>query len=910
MTSSFSGNGTTRLHKNYLPLGTVAAPFPMMGVTDLEVPDGSGGTVRRKGNVLWLMRNDKAPLPFYTARPKEEALAILMREIPSPSLLPGLVKMIEQSAPDSKNRIILFLGEHGTGKTRLAEVFAKASDSRPPVFIDCGGRNLFDLFYETVLDSPATLRSAVDKYLQQGQLSPIRIAFLQQGLGQAFEIAADGKTCRIVWDSIGTPPPKKNKDDIVLDSMTLSKWALDCLEHFCSLEGIQVGGSGNALGLQTREGPIIRAWKEDRQVILDEYTKGQKGTDNAYQTFLQFMNGERDWAVIKNRLSVNGQEQSVEFRFDRRNMGSNFRISLTGNKSSDGPTTVDLSASAYSRIPVVEVEKPSRLDWTQSASYILTGVPLSTWATLYKFQAEKDKPGFAREMVAMLTAARSPEEMDMIPAVYAARLGQWEQTLEAARNLAEFYKLWTDVTTPDSELLSQGNMVSVATEIDRPYSAMVAMGFRRFLQHIGRAGKPRAEVDLSEPVSLFSMETALKSTSADVTPATTLAHFGTNLHGVIMEEIMATTKGKPATQGWLLENLDRLFDPVTARRLDIDPFVDLGGEAAFRALHRLVNWNAGNQTGKAVALSETAVAQLLRDRVAEVKKAEVAGESVFVTLSGNRDAKTGLAWIQDMGKTPGQIPAGIKVSDFLPADIFAASLVQGINGSGVLDIVRKGFVWKDHMKDKPDFQRGAAWNESLEIVDGNHSSGVHVNTFFLQYPGLRLTDPQDPARITLEVPAHTRVAHIVEKKGPEGSQILLVADGIPETLADILKSQKITVVERSAPGSAAKTDRWVREVLGDGKALTDSEIKKIIGAFTLRNVIPVGVHDNGLGNLLTGRDMKVVAPVIIRTTPAPKDSVTAAMTQNVQQAAKQVPPPPAVASVAAPGQRAVRAAAP
>jgi hypothetical protein len=831
------------------PLGVPGLPYPIIhyGV------NASGEVVEQ----LSVVESTTEPLMMYSAQSYERVIGQMMREMPVPSMLPIVEEGLLRRRPEHRNKTMFMIGDAGFGKSHLAKLIGKVRDPRGPIVVDCGDRNLNDLLFETTLDHGEALRQAVDSRLLSNSLSDTRIKLLKDGLGDAFEKGGTGYA--INWNIIGRQlnPAAEN----TTDSLTLAQRALTALEAFCRLEGIPTDNA-NALGLRMREGDLIRAYREGREIVLDEYNKSKEGTDRGLQTVLQFLNGEIDESIVENKLKVHGKEETYRFTFQRSEMPIGFFVTFTGNAEKDGIGTRALSRSAYDRLQPILIGDPTNLDWEHRISQLLTGLPLSTLYRIHKEQADADKDAFGKELIALRRLGLSPESCAVVSPLQITLLQHWPQTLQAVEMLAKFYEQWTGLTNPDSPLLEKQEMAQLADEIDSAYRDKVSIGFRRVIQNIEAASLMRPASKDAKQVGRLSVLLASKNTLAtQETDRDVSAQFGTNLSRAILQTVGNTTVGKPQLRAFLLKLAGDvgIIDPQLqqARRsekaslptlLDIDPYAAVGGEVSLRALRgvlfaHLKTQHSDIQIAKPDAIPLSALAVAL-GVIATEEPQLLEGEHAAMPVLNENPAYgkfVGTAGIID-GAVLEEEDRKIAPARLVSVDTFAASLVlklPNFSKDELWDVAN----WSEIVAEKA----GKSFSNSASVAyaDGSHQSGLKITT-------LQLRHSERNEAVT---------AHFLIGKNLEGKdKLLLIADGLSAGMQQHLANYNIVTVNRSNPDDAVQVDQW----LSAGQPLLIKDKESLKTAFALRNNLTAADDNRSLRDLLLDGNIKATAPVMVQ----------------------------------------------
>lgn len=530
--------------------GVTGRPYPMLKTVQKNI-DGKKVPVQE-----WrVMEDDNKPTIIYSDKPEAEVMGQLYRNMPKPSMLEFFIDGLNKRLPNSMNRIEFVKGYPGAGKTFLAGVHASLRTTKKPIFVDCGGKNLHDLLWETVLDfeSDKGFFDELDIKAAAGELNPVSKELLKNALGEAYN--EDAKTGRVVflWDRIGNSDTTQGRPDDYMDTV---KSTLESIRH---LEGLDKGGQ-NALGLKMIPGPIYNAFTQDRPIILDEYNKSKEGTDDCMQTILQFFRGEGPGEITIQSPLKNEGKGGKSYTLNRDQMGPNFFVTAAGNAVIDGVTTRELSESANQRWNPYTIAKSTEDDWLHAWTQFATGVPISTlFKTGYKNGANQwdtDPEAFREFLYNRRTDGLSDDEIAMIPDESFDFIQNWKLFFKDCKKLASFCHKWSFMLDPDNIDLKGVDDARVMEEIDEPeYRKEVAMGYRKIItwleivRHNFATSKPLSQSDGYE---IGRYDTTPDLIQSEMEP--TSLNYGTRLNQIIIEEILRHTygRGKMATYEQLM----------------------------------------------------------------------------------------------------------------------------------------------------------------------------------------------------------------------------------------------------------------------------------------------------------------------------------------------------------------------
>lgn len=535
----------------YVAVGTPELPYPAThfvndknGMLSLEI-----GTIADR----------KRPLTIYADRDPAHVVGLLYRKMAIPSLLHAQKEAILRRAPDSNNRLMAIFGDPGSGKSHMAKLMARMRDTREAEVIDCGGRYMGDLLFEQVIDFGEDFKTALTTRIRSGLLSEKSIKIFDEEFPHALIKDSDNKVININWDAMTEPKNRgtKEKPEYESSEETVTR-VMNILENTIAKWESIPSQTVNTVGIRKQPGPLIRAFEEGRELILDEYTKKIEGSDDSLQTVLQFLTGEIPDAVVENSMKINGREETYSYTFRREDLKPGFFVTMTGNKQSDGISTHALSRSAYSRISPFPIENPLPIDWKHRISQILTGVPLTTLYGVFDRLAFEDPQGFEDMLIEIREMGLSEEDVAKIPQHQTMLLRNWRQTMAAIDKLAHFYMFWSKMVDPSNQNNGQ-NIDNVLPEVSASYRDEMALDFRKVIQDITEALTTKPQVrplDKSTSLRLRFNEAVHKRPQLDMKREDNdlvVSELGDRLEAVLKERIGISTMGRPNLQRALLK---------------------------------------------------------------------------------------------------------------------------------------------------------------------------------------------------------------------------------------------------------------------------------------------------------------------------------------------------------------------
>jgi len=468
-----------------LEIGTPELPYPMWGTVKVQ---HEGSSQLEQHLTPLAEENSDIALKAMTARPPEEAWGILAREMPTPSMLWLMKLMLQRLKPESKNRQLFLMGDPGMGKSFMGGTMARVMSTESPRIYDCGGKNMNSMLFEMVLDfgAGAALPKQIEARMKDGKLDHLSLLEMRKLTalkvtvddenGEPQEkllefVTEDGKNnFKIDWDALSHGSKIRNENVEIVHEV---------LDKISRIEGFDKAG-GNTLGMSSQFGPAITDFIEGNFSTWDEYNKSKEGGDDALQTFLQFVNGEKDECTIENPLKgKDGVSGPTHFTFRREDVKPFWGIMFTGNNAIDGSTTRELNKSVYSRLQPEDLPEVSEEDWQHRICQMMTGVPVSSWYKIFKEDADENPKAFADFLWMARTAGLKEAEVDAIPDIQRIWMQNWERVISASEKLGRFYHGWRDRLDEDKAF-----EYDLDDEIDPEYASKQSMDFRRVIKNL------------------------------------------------------------------------------------------------------------------------------------------------------------------------------------------------------------------------------------------------------------------------------------------------------------------------------------------------------------------------------------------------------------------------------------------
>lgn len=837
------------------PLGTASLPFPMWGPQRVEhekrtdiVPD------------LSFIASDQSPLKIYSERPYDEVVAMAFCDMPVPSMLPlfkdGLERrgdplqrqkdMLEGKQPQNENynRTQMLIGDPGHGKSFMGAMLGRLRGTGKIEIFDCGGKNMNDLLFEMVLDfgTGDALPKAIDKRLKAGTLEPLSLAILK-GLAGA-SVDENGGLVGIDWSVT-----KNAGNDVVEETF-------EALKKVSKIEGLDNAG-GNALGMNSQYGPLIRAYLENREIVLDEYNKSREGSDNALQTVIQFMIGEiRETTVdnpLKNKDNTSGPST---FTFKREDMGAGFFVTFTGNKTEDGITTRSLNRSVYDRLKPDTLPDPSVIDWQHRICQMMVGIPVSTLYSVFQDSADKDPDAFGEWLMAL---RKKKAEIDgaPVPELQQTLLANWKNVVNSSEKLAKFYDKWAAMTDA-SKITSNGN-ADLVEEVDDEYSKKEGMSFRRIKQHLEEAIPIRSRMEPSDAVASIDFKSWGKTPKlAERVEENPSLNFGSRLveyiERMVFEKSGSVGKRKlyeKLTKQMAADGLREMHLQEAARSsqksveqdLNISAFSDRDMNKQAN-LARKVFCDYIRQVDPQITAPDDQIITQKRflEALQGVSKLDTAAtKEIFVANRDHEELFAGRPLVQAVIKDAAVYAVEDRDLDFKIEDVVHHDDLMASLAFPTVSAKNLGAVWETNLRpltvNETQPSPGAAAgkpglqgrDEALHIAENSSNHGIATTS--LQ---VKLGEGDE---------AHSTSIHIV--RNTNRGKTLIVGEKVPSKLLAAFKEAGIVHVDRADPNARTKVETALADLT---RGLPGSIKERLNEAFKYRN----GVDGEFLKSKRTG----------------------------------------------------------
>lgn len=855
-------------------IGTRGRPYPMVGPRRITTSEGNEVVQM----MLGVLEDDEHPLTVYSERSFEEVIGMAYREMPTPSMLPMFFEALSRRKLDSTNNTQLILGEPGAGKSYMAKLIGRMRSKKGALVIDCGGRNANDLLYETVLDTEHAVGfyDELDKRLAEGTLNDMSMRMLREGLGDAMTEEKDGRAS-VDWARVGEPRRNPQDNEGEESREQAMQRAMTALKRVAENEGLN-SQAGSALGFTTKEGPLLIALKEGRELVGDEYTKTKDGSDDQLQTVLQFLTGEIDEHTVENKLKDNNKKDEMSFHLSRDMMKPGFFFTMTGNLSKDGTSTRALSKSVNSRLDPQVIPEATIEDWQHRLCQIMTGLPISTLYNSASDQWEKDPEAFTQMLKFWRTVGLDEDEQKNIPALQMKWIDNWQNVLQATENLARFLYGWSQMVDPNSDLMERPELADMLDEIDEEYMSEVSIDFRKLIKHVELAYEVRPEVKPPEESQGYEIGNWSDRPLEDAPDEDPGLQVGTRLVDDIITRLHQTTFARGKRRAG-----KRLMQLATDHGL-VAPALKEGRKSDRPMVSDLLNINNYRDPRPDVQLKtiQEAVADYLRERFPEIqadnetivpkhqleKILEGLDDQETLTLNArenlvhvlNVDHETltlkPFNLVATKDATPGpdandNVPA---LEDLVDHEQLVASIALPKLGKSNLEAFFNTAMSASGLTSGAD---DTVKDEALAIAENRSGTGFSATTLMAAR-----FDGGSAKPVTL---------HVVRNKDTD--QTVIVGEKVSTRLQGIFKNMGMTYIDRSSHTAKSRLQTAMRNLTAGKEAKDIDSLKQ---AFLMRNSAAdeSGFKDKSLADLMLDSSVSTHLPNFVtsqeRKRPAPK----------------------------------------
>jgi hypothetical protein len=578
---------TEEIRAKMVPVGLPSLPYPMAMLKKNEK-----GVMTHDVGVIESAQN---PLLMYTDQSIERVNGLLFRQMPIPGMMLMLRDLLTKIAPESKNRIMTVFGDAAFGKSHLFKLVGNMVHPQGPISVDCGGMNMREIFFRTVIDYGQGVKEQFEKRVADGKISQVSMDNLNAAFPGSI-IEKDGKRF-VDWEAIGKPRQKDDgKGTMINDEDRGDAQARGAmvLKSVYDKEGIDV--QSNAFGIKTVPGEWFESIWTGRPLFLDEFNKSKKGTLDSFQTALQFANGEIDEVTLYNPMAQAGDGDSPKsITVKREDLRMGWHVGVAGNDSTDGDTTQEISVSMETRLNPMRIGDPEQRDWAHRISQIWTGLPLVTLYNMFEKKAKADPVGFSDFLVELRQLGLTASERKAIPPHELYFLRNYQETVQAVNQVTKYYDDRLQLSDPASEKYNQKEYKDLSDEVSAN-GKNIFVSFRKAIADFNKAIQATPEVRPATEATL-SLNLAEVFKTVDLSAIGRVApgwhKFGTNMVRAIQEDIANDTIGMPLTNAALITlcETNGIFPPNLKEAkpskdkdtkplsdlLRYDPLKDLGG---------------------------------------------------------------------------------------------------------------------------------------------------------------------------------------------------------------------------------------------------------------------------------------------------------------------------------------------
>ncbi len=519
-------------------VGLPGLPYPM---AKLEVKDG------KTEWVLGAIASATEPLVVYSPhRSIEDVNRELYCNMPTPSMMTMARDLIETTKPQSKNRLMTIFGDPSSGKTFLFRQVGALVHPEGVVMVDCGGMNVRELFWRTVIDYGTGVREQLDARAASGTINPQTVSALRAEFPNAVA-EKDGRVA-IIWSAIGEKRDDKESAEAAMER------AQRLLAHIYSVyEGINV--QSNAFGIKSVPGELLKSFQSGRPILLDEFTKCKIGSDDSMQTFLEFVRGDRDEWTTLNPMPTTAADDEKAFTLRREDIRFGWHVGVSGNEAKDGDTTHNISDSMKSRLNPRYITDMTVRDWEHRIPQMLAGFPSKTFHDLLSTAAAGNPLKFAELMNGLSTLGLSAAQLKMRPAHHNYLLQNFPDLNIATERLAHVYATRQALSNTDSALFREKRWQNCSDEIMAGGAQKLQVTSRRFLDDLDAALRTRPQVLSQDEITLeFDLDRVFNSFNGQAAALTAPGwhQMGAALTDVIVEGIVNDTAGMPTVREALI----------------------------------------------------------------------------------------------------------------------------------------------------------------------------------------------------------------------------------------------------------------------------------------------------------------------------------------------------------------------
>lgn len=821
------------------PIGLPGLPYPMA-----KLVKNAQGSMEHDVGVVESANN---PLIIYSEQSVERINGMLFRQMPIPGMMFMLRDLLKKIEPESKNRIMTVFGDAAFGKSHLFKLVGGIVHPQGPIVVDCGGMNMRELFYRTVIDYGAGVQAQFDERMKTSKISKESLDVIEEAFPGSV-IEKDGRMF-LNWRAIGCPREEMQdgKKVTVEDRGDAMRRGVQLMKDIYAREDIDV--QVNSFGIKTVRGEVFESIDTGRPLFLDEFNKSKAGTLDTFQTFLQLANGEIDEVTIYNSMSSTDDTDSPKaITVNRKDLKAGWHIGIAGNDASDGRTTQELSVSMMTRLNVMRIGEPSERDWRHRIGQVWTGLPVVTLYNLFESTAKAKPAEFANFLIELRKLGLSAQEVKAIPPHEIYLLQNFQETVQAVNQVSSYYADRLKLSNPESPMLNSKAYENLTDEISAS-GDKIFVSFRKVIADFNKALEGSAEVRDAKTATLsLNLSEVFKSIDMNAIGKTAPGwhRFGANMVQAIQEDIVNDTIGMPLTRAALLKLCeDNGVSETTLQEgkksgaktalpelLKYDSLKDLGGTDELMEVRNVLMACLKSQYKNLQAGDNVIPLENLGRALMELKERKEPSAQAFVVPNDDLN-KVGVAPLLEGRAMPVYDLAEPESSDEFALVDFRAALA-GLAVPEYAEQNRKRiwpsslheFVEENPYQPKDGKEPDASEVEAFKTLEGKSTVGFNIGV-------LAAADSQKQPSYMYVIEDKAEIAGKVRQK-----LMIVGAEEISAQLQSELTKNGVSYVVKGDKGSVQKINDFLSEgarLRGeDGKLVGDSEkvIEGLIRAFS------------------------------------------------------------------------------
>jgi hypothetical protein len=846
------------------PIGIEGLPYPMAiyRTLDKNEKDDKGKVVAQTGDTMQeigVIDSLKDSMKIYSERSLEEIQGKLFREMPIPSMLLMLRNLLAKQAPTSKNRIFTVFGDPAFGKSFLFKSVSSIVHPQGAIQVDCGGMNMREIFFRTVIDYGSGVKEEFERRLAEGKIAQSTIDYLNEQFPDSV-VARDGKSV-VDWDRVGARKTDEEGDKAE-DRGAAFERAAKVLSNIYDRENIT--HLNNSFGIKTVPGEFFEALWSGRPLFLDEFNKSKRGTLDSWQTALQFLNGEEDSVTIYNPMSQSaGDEATKAITVTRADLKPGFIVGVAGNEGKDGDTTQELSASMMTRLNPMYVGNPTPRDWEHRISQVWTGLPLMTLYRVFNDFALEKPEEFTQFLLDLRKMGLDDRQVAAIPAREIYFLQHWQETVVAVADVAKQQHFRFQLADTESKLYDKAEYKNLSDEISSDAAAkQIAVSFRKIIDDCNKAIEGMAEAHEPRtglrPDIRQAFNPSYLSGAGFQEPA--WHNFGANLTRAMIEDIINVTKDMPQVRKALIRECkdnhiiqeafreaqaseEKLENMPISRLMKYDALKDIGGTDELRAIQSVVimalraRYEGLEAPDDQLVPLET-LGRVMKAFEAESKFNEAAGAETSEVIIPN----------DNLDQVAGQ-------------PVIAAQAVHSYNAGAAQDLMDFRFVLSAMaMPDYAEQNREKIWLEDLmDVLSKNDQLPSQMEESELEIYNTLMGKSKYGFNLAIAsaADAEGKPAYLYVLEDKIGGQTLIVGpEKIPAQLDTVLHKNNVTYLVKSDNATKDKINKFLEDATRSRQdqmmpqATSNEVTETLINAFGRVSEVPEK-YINKEGNIIS-----------------------------------------------------------